>query len=390
MSQAGTVLPPGGGAGGVLKVDGDVGQAVPTVLGEMIVDGGTSVGGVATNINTIAGVNTVEVCLNNSISQPDTNAAGTTGMYSLGGNTFLHNYGANNTFLGELAGNLTLTTGGMHPCEGYVGLGANSLGLVGHSRYTVSIGCNAGANLDGGDSNILIGAFAGENLVFVDSNIALGTNALKGIAASTTARCISIGHGSLIDVTDGQDIIAIGTDAGSAYVGAEANNICIGDAGVVGESTTIRLGGLGTHTACYIQGIASVSVSNTEQVFIDTTTGQVGSQPIQAITNWQVIGASGPLAVNNGYVCTSGAALSFSLPATSAVGEMISLSLDGSTSWTITQGAGQSIRIGASATTPGVGGSLASAAQGDTVTMVCSIADTRWVVVSEIGTITVV
>lgn len=104
---------------------------------------------------------------------------------------------------------------------------------------------------------------------------------------------------------------------------------------------------------------------------------------------WQTIGASGALLVNVGYICTAGAALSFSLPATSAVGAQVALTLDGSTSWTITQGAGQSIRVGSSSTAVGAGGSLSSTAQGDTVVMVCSVANTKWNVISEIGNITV-
>lgn len=105
---------------------------------------------------------------------------------------------------------------------------------------------------------------------------------------------------------------------------------------------------------------------------------------------WQTIGASGALVSNNGYFCTAGAALSFSLPATSAVGDTIGLSLDGSTSWTVTQGVGQRIRFGDLQTTSGAGGSLASTAQGDTITIVCSVANTKWNVVSSIGNITIV
>lgn len=105
---------------------------------------------------------------------------------------------------------------------------------------------------------------------------------------------------------------------------------------------------------------------------------------------WAVIGASQTLAVNAGYVCTTGAALSLALPATAAVGSMIVVSLDGSTSWAITQGSGQQIRFGNVTTTSGTGGSLTSTAAGDTIYMVCSVANTRWNVVFSIGNITVV
>jgi len=106
---------------------------------------------------------------------------------------------------------------------------------------------------------------------------------------------------------------------------------------------------------------------------------------------WSSISASQTLSVNNGYFCTGGAGLSLALPAVSAVGDEITVVLDGSTSWTITQpNAATQIRIGNQQTTLGVGGSLASTAAGDTITLVCETANARWVVISSIGNITFV
>jgi hypothetical protein len=82
--------------------------------------------------------------------------------------------------------------------------------------------------------------------------------------------------------------------------------------------------------------------------------------------------------------------LSLSLPATSAVGNVIEVSLDGATSFTITQGAGQQIRLGNVATTAGVGGSLASTQQGDSVRLVCRTANLLWNVLSSMGNPTIV
>lgn len=104
-----------------------------------------------------------------------------------------------------------------------------------------------------------------------------------------------------------------------------------------------------------------------------------------------VIGANQTLAVNNTYFCTSGGALSLALPTVSAVGDTITVCLDGSTSWAITQpNAASRIRFGNAQTTLGVGGSLASTATGDLVTLTCETANARWVVVTAIGNITVV
>lgn len=123
-----------------------------------------------------------------------------------------------------------------------------------------------------------------------------------------------------------------------------------------------------------------------------TITNAAGSITIDAAAGiaWSVVGASATLAVNTGSICTTGAALSFALPAVSAVGDMIELVLDGSTSWTITQAASQYIRVGSSSTTVGVGGSLASTLRGDAIKIVCVVANTSWVTTSMIGNLTIV
>lgn len=106
---------------------------------------------------------------------------------------------------------------------------------------------------------------------------------------------------------------------------------------------------------------------------------------------WHVISASQALAVNNGYFCAApGGALSLSLPAVSAIGDTIAVSLVGATSWTITQGAGQEISYGDLVTTNGVGGSVSSTKQGDTITFVCNVANIDWTITSSIGNPTLV
>ena len=93
--------------------------------------------------------------------------------------------------------------------------------------------------------------------------------------------------------------------------------------------------------------------------------------------------------VYESYLVTSGTP-SLALPTGARAGSQIKVSMMGGTSWTITQGAGQSIRLGSSVTTVGAGGSLASTADGDCVTLDCVDAGLSWVVSSVMGSITVV
>lgn len=115
----------------------------------------------------------------------------------------------------------------------------------------------------------------------------------------------------------------------------------------------------------------------------------IGSSPVSSFT-WQTIGASQALLNDSGYICTNGGVLALSLPAVSAVGKIIEVTLDGSTSYSITQGANQSIRLGIQSTTAGVGGSLTSSGQGDSIRMVCSVANLKWNVISSIGNLVIV
>lgn len=108
------------------------------------------------------------------------------------------------------------------------------------------------------------------------------------------------------------------------------------------------------------------------------------------ITAWNKISASQTLVVNNGYFCTGGGTLSLALPATSQVGDTIDVVLVGSTGWTITQSAGQQIMIGNTQTTAGVGGSLSSTQQGDSIELVCLTTNLVWVVINSMGNPTVV
>jgi hypothetical protein len=104
---------------------------------------------------------------------------------------------------------------------------------------------------------------------------------------------------------------------------------------------------------------------------------------------WSSISANQTLATNSGFLIASGA-LSLALPTTSSVGDVIVVLLDTGTSWTITQAAGQRIRLGSSQTTTGVSGTLTSTFVGDSIQMVCTQANTRWNTYAAQGNITVI
>jgi len=106
-----------------------------------------------------------------------------------------------------------------------------------------------------------------------------------------------------------------------------------------------------------------------------------------------VVSASQTMVRNGTYYVTAGTP-TLTLPQASdtRIGDFCKVVLRGGTSWVIAQTGTQDIRLGSSITTAGVGGSLASSADGDTVTIECVSASgaTNWVATSVIGSITVV
>lgn len=104
---------------------------------------------------------------------------------------------------------------------------------------------------------------------------------------------------------------------------------------------------------------------------------------------WNDTTTSLTMAADNGYMCTAGGGLLLGLPATSAFGEQIAIILDGATSFTITQAAGQQIRLGDTTTTLGAAGSIGSLFQGDSITLICKVANTLWVADAVTGNLTI-
>lgn len=97
------------------------------------------------------------------------------------------------------------------------------------------------------------------------------------------------------------------------------------------------------------------------------------------------------MAVSTGYTSDAGASLiTFTLPATSAIGDFVEINGKGAGLFTIAQATGQLIHFGNLASTSGAGGSVSSTLQFDCIRLRCITANTIWVVVSAVGNFTVV
>lgn len=306
-----------------------------------------------------------------------------------------------------------------------------SLYLAGAGNLTASgtdnffAGTGSGAALTTSSTNIGIG-FNSLNLIATTStnNIAMGYNSLAslGFPGGTAggSENVAIGHLSLYHQRSGSYVIGIGYGAGTNLAAAESSNIYLNHPGVASESNTLRIGaGAGSSTQqlnkAFIYGIYGITGGTTVSAVVVDSNGQVvgtgatgaagtvlTSNGATSVPTWQTPSASLmpwndstttpiTLAVNNGYVSDDGANLvTFTLPATAALGGVISIVGKAAGLWKIAQNSGQTIHYQGTDTTTGTGGSLSSGHQYDCVNLVCITANTDFVVNSSSGNLVVV
>ena len=145
----------------------------------------------------------------------------------------------------------------------------------------------------------------------------------------------------------------------------------------------------GTTSTAAQQSIASVGTSG--QVL--TSNGAAALPTFQdaagGITWNEETGTSATMAVDNGYISNNAGEVTFTLPTTAAVGSVVRVAGYGAGGWKIAQNAGEIIHFLGSDTTTGTGGSLDSSNRYNAVELVCTVADTEWVVISATGNINV-
>ncbi len=125
-------------------------------------------------------------------------------------------------------------------------------------------------------------------------------------------------------------------------------------------------------------------------VSISTGAGSITINALGGGLTWTVVtGASQAMTSNNGYIANNAGTVAFTLPTTSAVGDVLAVTgINNATGWSIAYTTNQQIFFG-SATSTITSGSLASTKTRDTVYLVCMTANLTWNVVSSIGNITV-
>jgi len=128
--------------------------------------------------------------------------------------------------------------------------------------------------------------------------------------------------------------------------------------------------------------------------FVMTSNGTGVAPSFQATSNANipftiVTGPAQAMTADNGYIANAVTPVAFTLPATSAVGQVLIVLGQGAAGWTLAQSAGQSIKFGNQTTTVGTG-AINSVLGSDSIYLYCIVANTTWAVLPAIGNLDVV
>lgn len=131
--------------------------------------------------------------------------------------------------------------------------------------------------------------------------------------------------------------------------------------------------------------------TSNSDLYICTTTGTSSTAVWTNIAagsglfQWTTIsGTSQNAAINNGYVIGNALQTTVTLPGIAPVGALVSIAGEGAGGWILAANTGQTIKMAGTSTS--TAGSLTSADQFDSIQVVCSVANTTWVVQSAITT----
>jgi hypothetical protein len=199
-----------------------------------------------------------------TLSLPATAADGTTGVLTVGGSPFLHNFG-NNTFLGTNAGNFFAATG----TSSNTGIGSFALSSNTTGGSNTATGASALVSNTTGGNNTANGFHALFSNTTGSSNAATGANALS--SNTTGFFNTAIGNLALSGNTAGDDNTALG--AGALGANTTGNNNTASGSSTMGANTT---GSSNTASGAAVLAANTTGANNTAsgfQALFSNTTG---------------------------------------------------------------------------------------------------------------------
>ncbi len=180
-----------------------------------------------------------------TVALPNTSSA-SSGVITLGGTRFLHNYGTGNTFLGAGAGNMAMTGTGANTGVGASALAANTTGTNNSALGYLALGLNTTGYGNSAFGNVALGANTTgvQNEAFGSGTLSLNTTGIQnagfGLAAlghnTTGGSNSAFGYAALNANTTGIQNEAFGIDA--LFANTTGNGNAAFGGGALSKNTT--------------------------------------------------------------------------------------------------------------------------------------------------------
>jgi len=181
-------------------------------------------------------------------------------------------------------------------------------------------------------------------------------------------------------ITAGSNIsVTANKTAGTLTISAVGS----GGSGTVNSGTTNQL----AYYASNGDAVSGANLNAGSGISISNASGNITiSSSLTPGLKWNSVSStSQAMTSGNGYLVLNSSLTTLSLPATSAVGDVIAVQGAGAGRWTISQASSQLIRTNAGDTTTGTSGSMNSTQNFDVVYLICIAANTTWVYTSGFG-----
>ena len=293
---------------------------------------------------------------------------------------------------GALTGNAFTFTGGT---TGLTFAGAGTTETLGGTLAIANGGTNATsmANTDGVvyyDGTRLVTTAVGTATNVLTSNGAGVAPTFQAVPASS----ISI-TGNSGGALTGNAFTFTGGTTGLTFSGAGTTETLTGTLAIANGGTNATSMGT-TDGVVYYDGTRLVTTTAGTAAQVLTSNGAGVAPTFQAVPSsggmsWsEQTGTTQAMAVAHGYILNNAGVVTATLPATAAVGDIMAIVGKGTGGWLMAQNSGQTVHFGSVNTTTGAGGSLASTNRYDSLEIICTTANTDFVVRSSIGNLTVV
>lgn len=300
--------------------------------------------------------------------------------------------------------------------------------LYGQTRYTTL--AEAVSNIDSESfviypnadtTGILIGIISVRNDIVADGEPLTNTTYAKltltskfgesfggtgGISTTTLQQAYNNSTSPEIVISAALDGLTIQNGTGNAD---NVTNLLEGRATSSGTTSFIRADGLISGSSVSAPTISATTISATTYENVNAVTGGTYNGTTGVITlsgtgsvngnqitgfstgggglTWNNSTTTQSASVDNGYVGTATTLTTITLPSTAAFGSIVEVVGTGTGLWRISQNVNQFINFGVATTTTGTGGYLSATSQYDCVKLLCTSADTAFVVTSAIGNI---